>query len=191
MSLNSAPLLAITAAALALVLVASVPATHASPAPSLSDAFTNFDQHSFIQGLAPAHSDGPITIHSVGPCRKNSASDLLDLEDLKLIPDPPRRGQKFVVEAKGTLKSTLEQGSTVHVVVKLGKFIQLLKQDMDMCKEIGQVGMECPVQPGPIVIRSEFDLPREIPPGTFFITADVTDQEGAQVTCIQAQLTFH
>ncbi|KAI9223538.1 ML domain-containing protein [Blastocladiella britannica] len=139
---------------------------------------------------AGSSSDPFVSVSEVAGCRKNSDADALTLETLEVIPDPPSRGSAFKVHATGMLKRRVDRPAQIHVVVKLGRFIQLLKKDLDLCDSAGEVKLSCPLDEGPIVIDSSFDLPKEIPPGTYYVTADVTDQEGGPVTCIQAQLKF-
>ncbi|ORZ32717.1 MD-2-related lipid-recognition domain-containing protein, partial [Catenaria anguillulae PL171] len=130
------------------------------------------------------------SLSDVKQCAKNSDADALDLESLELIPDQPKRGEPLQVRLKGQLRRTIDRPATVHVLVKLGRFIQLLKQDLDLCNEVGRVDLTCPLQQGPIVIDKKFDLPNEIPPGTYYVTADITDQEGGPVTCVQVAVKF-
>ncbi|KAI9155964.1 hypothetical protein H9P43_009074 [Blastocladiella emersonii ATCC 22665] len=176
---SASPLASDAQVALALGLKSSGAAHFKSP----------FDLSSAIvqSPLAPATR---VEVTDVSPCRKNSDSDALVLHSLELRPDPPQRGQKFGVIATGTLKRRVDRPASIHLVVKLGRFIQLLKQDLDLCDEAGKVQLACPLEEGDVRIASEFDLPEQIPPGTYYITADVTDQDKAPVTCIQAQLKF-
>jgi hypothetical protein len=101
------------------------------------------------------------TLSTVTWC--SSAEDVFVPSKVTLQPDPPRRGEKFKVLVQGQLKETIDQGSFAHVKVKLG-FIQLIDQNYDVCEQITQVGKQCPLEKGDLVIEHEVDIPREIPP---------------------------
>lgn len=65
--------------------------------------------------------------------------------------------------ASGTVKETITEGSYVKLVVKYG-FIKLIDQTLDLCEQIKNVDLECPVEKGKLSIVKEVELPKEIPP---------------------------
>lgn len=72
-------------------------------------------------------------------------------------------GHELVIQANGTVKKTIRQGAYIKLVVKYG-LIKLLSRDVDLCEQIGEVDLKCPVEPGDRIISKTVDLPREIPP---------------------------
>lgn len=73
------------------------------------------------------------------------------------------RGTNLVIKAIGTVKETIEDGAYVNLEVKYG-YIRLIKTRADLCKEIKNVDLECPIEKGKIAITKSVDLPKEIPP---------------------------
>ena len=61
------------------------------------------------------------------------------------------------------VKDTIIQGAYVRIEVKYG-FIKLINMQSDLCEQLGNVDLECPIEPGKLVITKSVDLPRQIPP---------------------------
>lgn len=116
----------------------------------------------------------------------------------------PYSGQTLTIQASGTLKEKIEKGATVALEVKWG-LITLIQQTVDFCDQIKNVGMECPLQEGKMVLTKQVDLPKQIPPvcsiwssqalaspnirvfqGKYSVLADVYDKNQKQVTCLKA-----
>lgn len=51
----------------------------------------------------------------------------------------------------------------MNLQVKYG-YIRLINTQADLCKEIKNVDLECPIEKGKISIIKSIDLPKEIPP---------------------------
>ncbi len=73
------------------------------------------------------------------------------------------RGANLTIQATGTVKEDIEDGAYVKLQVKYG-YIKLIDTTVDLCEEIKNVDLECPIQKGRISIVKEVELPREIPP---------------------------
>ena len=73
------------------------------------------------------------------------------------------RGHKLIIEAVGTLIKPIKEGAYVNLVVKYG-LIRLVNLQEDLCDQVKNVDMECPIKPGPVKIVKEVELPKEIPP---------------------------
>lgn len=72
-------------------------------------------------------------------------------------------GTTLVIEASGTVKDTIAQGAYVHIEVKYG-YIKLVNLESDLCEQLGNVDLACPIEPGKLVITKSVDLPKQIPP---------------------------
>lgn len=72
-------------------------------------------------------------------------------------------GTTLVINAKGTVKDTILDGAYVNLEVKYG-YIRLISTQADLCKEIKNVDLECPIEKGKLSITKSVDLPKEIPP---------------------------
>ena len=68
-------------------------------------------------------------------------------------------GATLSIEASGTVKETIEEGAYVKLVVKYG-YIKLLDQTMDLCEQIKNVDLECPIEKGKISITRTSTCPR-------------------------------
>lgn len=72
-------------------------------------------------------------------------------------------GQTLTIEASGIVKEAIEEGAYVNLSVKYG-YIRLISTTADLCKEMKNVELECPIEKGRISITKNVELPKEIPP---------------------------
>ncbi|KFY00406.1 hypothetical protein O988_03310 [Pseudogymnoascus sp. VKM F-3808] len=122
-------------------------------------------------------------------CSAEFAKDILTLEHVNLNPNPPLAGKTLVIEALGTFKEDIDAGAYVVLQVKYG-LIKLLSTKADLCEQIKEVDMECPIKAGQTKITKEVDLPAQIPPGKYTVTADVFTKDDRQITCLAASVQF-
>lgn len=115
--------------------------------------------------------------------------DILEIENVDLDPNPPSPGSTLTIKAKGNFKEKVE-GGKMHLQVKYG-LITLINQQADLCDTIGKADLECPLKKGEMTLTKDVDLPREIPPGTYTVLADVYDNDSKKITCLTAKITFH
>lgn len=76
-------------------------------------------------------------------------------------------GAELVIRATGTVFERIEEGAYVDIVVKYG-LIRLLATRADLCEQIGNVDLECPIEKGVLSITKSVDIPKEVPPVCFF-----------------------
>jgi hypothetical protein len=79
-------------------------------------------------------------------------------------------GKELVIKAKGEVKEEITKGAYVQITVKYG-LIRLISLKADLCDQITNVDLECPVEPGTVEISKSVDLPAEIPPVRAFFSA--------------------
>jgi hypothetical protein len=72
-------------------------------------------------------------------------------------------GQKLTIEAVGTLTKDVEKDAYVVLQVKYG-LIRLVSTRADLCEQVSNVDMECPIKKGKVTITKDVDIPKEIPP---------------------------
>lgn len=123
-------------------------------------------------------------------CDGEHGDDIVKIESVDLIPNPPAPGKELVIKASGIIFETIEQGAYVLLTVKYG-LIQLVKTKADLCEQIGNVDLECPLDKGKMVITKSVDLPKEIPPGTYHVAADVYTANDKKITCLTASVKFN
>lgn len=122
-------------------------------------------------------------------CKPDHDSDILKLEIVNLTPNPPIPGQTLKIEATGNLKQDVLDGAYVNLQVKYG-LIRLVNQRADLCEQIKNVDLECPLKNGVTKIVKEVDIPVEIPPGTYTVLADAFTVDDEHITCLTATVTF-
>ncbi|KAK4226350.1 putative Phosphatidylglycerol/phosphatidylinositol transfer protein precursor [Podospora fimiseda] len=122
-------------------------------------------------------------------CDADRGDDIIDIEKVTLTPNPPEAGTTLVIEATGTVKEDIEEGAYVMLQVKYG-YIRLINTQADLCKEMKNVEMECPIEKGKITITKSVELPKEIPPGKYTVLADVFSKDDDHITCLTAVVWF-
>ncbi|KAJ5547980.1 Phosphatidylglycerol/phosphatidylinositol transfer protein [Penicillium frequentans] len=116
----------------------------------------------------------------------NPDSYTLKIDSVTLSPNPPKRiGQKLTITASGTVGDEVVKGAYVNLVVKYG-LITLISQTADLCEQLGNVDLQCPLKEGKMVLTKEVELPKQIPPGKYSVMADVYNEDDTQVTCLEA-----
>jgi len=154
----------------------------------LSTATADFgfstSQVTALEDPTPVPGDNPLTF-----CTKPSDDDILKITKVDISPNPPEAGKTLTVTASGTFRKDVEEGAKVHLQVKYG-LIRLINQDADLCEQVKNVDLECPLKKGDMELTKDIDLPKEIPPGKYTVIADVVDKDGKKITCLQATIVF-
>ncbi|TVY29477.1 Phosphatidylglycerol/phosphatidylinositol transfer protein [Lachnellula hyalina] len=122
-------------------------------------------------------------------CKADHGDDILELEHINLTPNPPLKGNTLTIEAVGTLKEKVEEGAYVILQVKYG-LIRLVSTKADLCEQVSNVDMECPIEKGKAVITKDVELPGEIPPGKYTVFADAYTADGKKIVCLEATVQF-
>ena len=139
-----------------------------------------------------ATSDDPLVVPGESPlefCEADRSADILDIREVNLSPNPPQRGTELLIRAVGEVKQTIEEGAYVKLEVKYG-LIKLLSTTADLCEQVKNVNLECPIKPGNLVLGKTVELPGEIPPGTYNVKADVYTADDEKITCLTASVSF-
>ncbi|RAL16413.1 ML domain-containing protein [Aspergillus homomorphus CBS 101889] len=136
-------------------------------------------QSPIVANGIPVEGDNPLEYCA------NPSDDVLKIEKVDLSPNPPLPGRTLTIEASGTLKQPVEQGAYVLIEVKYG-LITLIRQKVDLCEQLSNVDLECPLDKGDLVLRKQVDLPSQIPPGKYTVHADVQSVNDKRITCLEA-----
>ncbi|RAK99196.1 ML domain-containing protein [Aspergillus ibericus CBS 121593] len=113
------------------------------------------------------------------------SSYILQIEKVDLSPNPPLPGHTLTISAKGTFNERVEKGAYVLLEVKYG-LITLVRQKADLCDQIVNVDLECPLEKGEMTLTKQVDLPSQIPPGRYKVHADVYTADDRRITCLDA-----
>jgi ML domain len=105
------------------------------------------------------------------------------------FPNPPPRGSSLNITASGIFSKDVEEGATVGLTVKYG-LITLIHQTADLCEQIKNVDLECPLKKGKMSMVHSVKIPREAPMGKYTVLADVVTKDSEQVTCMEAVVYF-
>jgi len=122
-------------------------------------------------------------------CNADRDDDLVVFEKIDVAPNPPKPGKSLLITASAEVKKTITKGAYVKVVVKYG-LIQLISTTADLCEQLGNVDLSCPLESGTVTISKSVDLPAAIPPGTYNVYADVYSDDDEQITCLKASINF-
>lgn len=122
-------------------------------------------------------------------CDKDHSKDTITIDSVDLLPNPPKAGQELVIKASGTVKEKIEKGAYVLLQVKYG-LIRLISTKADLCEQIENVDLECPIEEGKLSVVKSVDLPAEIPPGKYSVFADVYTADDEPITCLTATVVF-
>ncbi|KAH6673729.1 ML domain-containing protein [Halenospora varia] len=128
--------------------------------------------------------DNPLT-----HCKADHSSDILNLEKVDLTPNPPHAGSTLTIEANGELLEQVEKGAYVNIQVKWG-IVKILTTKADLCEQVSNVDLECPIKKGKVTITKDVELPKEIPPGTYTVSADAYTVDEKHIVCLDATVTF-
>ncbi|KAJ4300506.1 Phosphatidylglycerol/phosphatidylinositol transfer protein [Collariella sp. IMI 366227] len=145
-----------------------------------------FEDHSISKRDEDLNVPGQNPLHF---CDADRSDDIISIEEVILTPNPPQAGTTLLIEATGTVKETILEGAYVNLEVKYG-YIRLIKTTADLCKEIKNVDLECPIEKGKISLIKAVDLPKEIPPGKYVVQADVYSKDDEHITCLTASVSF-
>ncbi|KAI4870008.1 phosphatidylinositol/phosphatidylglycerol transfer protein [Hypoxylon rubiginosum] len=122
-------------------------------------------------------------------CDSDHSNDIVKIESVDLLPNPPESGAELVIRATGTVFETITTGAIVNLVVKYG-LIRLISTQADLCEQIGNVDLECPIEKGVLSITKAVEIPKEVPPGTYNVYAEVINADKKPITCLQATVKF-
>ncbi|CAG8649202.1 6775_t:CDS:2 [Ambispora leptoticha] len=146
------------------------------------ETYETHESYSFLYSLFPG-SGKP----TISDCSNDN--DILQIEYITIRPDPPKKGKSLDIDARGYLTERVDEGSYVDITVKLG-LIRLLQQRMDLCEQVEKVDKKCPLEAGPQTLKKTVELPKEIPPGKYFVDAFVYTKDHRRIACLKAQTFF-
>jgi len=114
---------------------------------------------------------------------------ILTIDYVDLSPNPPVPGETLTIVANGTFAKDIEPGATVFLQVKYG-LITLIKQEADLCDNLGQIDLACPLKEGTLSLKKEVDIPKQVPPGKYTVLADVNTVDKEKITCMESTVFF-
>ncbi|KAF7509613.1 hypothetical protein GJ744_007651 [Endocarpon pusillum] len=114
---------------------------------------------------------------------------ILDIDKVDLDPNPPKSNSNLTITASGTFSQDVADGAKVALTVKYG-LITLIKTTADLCSQIKQVDLECPLKKGKMDMVHEVRIPKEVPPGHYTVMADVVSKDGEAITCLETTVHF-
>ncbi|KDE05689.1 hypothetical protein MVLG_03923 [Microbotryum lychnidis-dioicae p1A1 Lamole] len=118
-------------------------------------------------------------------------TDAIEIDSIKISPDPPVPGKDLTIYASGTVKTLITYGSYANVVVKLG-LIKLVNKTIDVCDELANANstLQCPIDPNTYQVEQTVALPAEIPRAKFVVQANVFTQKDEPAACVNLWINF-
>jgi len=114
---------------------------------------------------------------------------ILSIDYVDLDPNPPTAGSTLSIIANGTLSEDIDEGAKVLVQVKYG-LIRLINQEADLCEQIGNVDLECPLKEGEMALTKDVKIPKEVPKGKYTVMAEAYTKDKKKITCLEAVVYF-
>jgi hypothetical protein len=93
-----------------------------------------------------------------------SEDDILEINEIKVVPATIVPGKEFTIEATGKLREVIQDGAFVDVVIKLG-LINILRKQYDLCDTIAKKEgneIRCPIPADDIKVIRLYSLTKEI-----------------------------
>jgi len=149
-----------------------------------SEGLSLFGGQKVLDEATKVPGDNPLSY-----CQAEHADDLLVLDHVNLDPNPPAAGQTLTIEAKGTLLEDVEEGAYVILQVKYG-LIRLVNTQANLCDQVSNVDLSCPIEKGKTTITKDVELPKEIPPGKYTVFADAYTKDKKKIICLEATVQF-
>jgi len=114
---------------------------------------------------------------------------IAQITKVDLSPNPPLPGKTLSIKASGDVTEDIEEGSKIHITVKYG-LITLINQDADFCETVQKADLQCPIKKGDLSVTKDVDIPKEVPPGTYHVLADVYTKDNKKITCLTSTIAF-
>ncbi len=91
-------------------------------------------------------------------------------------------GAELVIQATGTVFEPITEGAYVNLVVKYG-LIRLISTKADLCEQIQNVDLKCPIEKGDLSITKSVEIPKEVPPVRYHATKLFDESFGRITQC--------
>ncbi|CCX31150.1 ML domain-containing protein [Pyronema domesticum] len=168
-----------------------LPILLATVATANAGSFFQQNGNGLVEFVYPGRNVGP-EVPGENPMHfcADPSGDLAVIESVNLLPNPPVPGATLKIDATGLLKETIAEGAMVDITVKYG-LITLIRETLDLCENSGQVDLKCPVEAGKLILTKSVDIPKQIPPGQYTVTANAYTADGVPITCLTATVKFN
>ncbi|TFL03557.1 ML domain-containing protein [Pterulicium gracile] len=140
----------------------------------------------------PIQDDTPVrALESWSYTDCGATSDPIQVQSIKVSPDPPKPGEKLTVTVNAEVTEEVEEGAYADVVVKLG-LIKLLSKQFDLCEEARKANatVQCPIKPGQYEVIQSVDLPKEIPKAKFTVSVRGYTIDDDDLACVDLKVDF-
>ncbi|CAD6570801.1 MAG: Phosphatidylglycerol/phosphatidylinositol transfer protein [Tremellales sp. Tagirdzhanova-0007] len=170
---------------LLLLLLPSISATLAT------DAFTWANDLVSSSPARPSKGGEIHTMDSWSYVDCGLATDVVQLKNIAVSPDPPVPGKNLTVSVDADVLERIDNGASADVVVKLG-LIKLLQKTFDVCEEAlnANATVQCPISPGTYSVSQTVELPKEIPKAKFAVQVRGYTVDDADMVCLDIFIDF-
>jgi len=105
-----------------------------------------------------------------------------------LYPDPPQRTVNEVVNLQGTVDESVTNGTITIAITYVPIGIQVFTQSWSICSVVS-----CPIQAGYISANLTIPgsaIPSFAPAGAYTSRGTITDQNGAEIICVDSSFSL-
>ena len=117
--------------------------------------------------------------------------DLLQVSNIRLHPDSPKRGENVDILVSGHLNTAISTGGKLNIEAKFGK-IPVYKGTLDFCDFLDRLELmeRCPLQAGPVQLQKMVVLPSMMLSGEYNVMIRGEDENSRQIGCVNMKLTI-
>ena len=118
----------------------------------------------------------------------NTTSTPLIINSFTISPDDIEPDETVTATLKSTLVGETVTSGTIKVTGTVDKY-PILNEQYDLCDELPNVGLSCPLAPGPYDISEQVQIGSIPISGTATATAELYDQSSNELACISMTAT--
>lgn len=121
-------------------------------------------------------------------CSKPDDSKRLKSPKINIDPNPPKKGEKINISFELDLLEEVTSGE-MKVNLKYGN-IPIVDETLDLCDLVTQINKECPLKKGDFSFKFDEQIPDYIPSGGYEAKAVLSDQNGAEMFCLEVDINL-
>ena len=89
------------------------------------------------------------------------------------------------------MSKDVEVGAKLYLTVKYNSII-ILQEEADLCDQLPNVDLSCPLKKGPLDITKEVEITSQVPEGKYIVIANVYAESHKDViTSMEGTAVFH
>jgi len=160
--------------------------------PNLANVLRSSYPHGVSRLMNQGHTDGKLPPIKAQPIKVkgvptvtfcNTTQTPLVINSYTIVPDNIQPNEDVTITMYTTLKETVTSG-TINEVAKVDGF-PIVNENYDLCTELIQVGLKCPLAPADYTIKETLQIGSIPISGTVTSVTKMYDQNKAMLACVQ------